>query len=199
MSVQTIMVIRHGDDLTNNWPKSSDVYTLPSGQTVATPQHGLTQAGFARAQLLSTAIPAYIANKNFAPVTRVITKDPRSLSYTPNPFDTIRPFIMSQSVKDVELIVDLNTLTPLIQNNQILPTNGSVVICWDVEGMWGPKVNNVRPINPLSSSILGMLKSQMKIDGNNYPQKGGTLYCFNNPVNGIYHLTISALTNNVFV
>lgn len=180
MNPQAIIVMRHADDLPSNWPLSSEVDILPNGVTVKVPQHGLTQAGFDRAALLGNILQPWISN-TFADVTRVITKDPQLLSETPNPFDTIWPFINNTKVMDVQLLSGLSDIQALLNSNNVMPSEGSVFICWDVEGMWSPKDSHGnRSSSPLPGSILDTLSS-IKLDGNNFPQKATTLYTFTNP------------------
>ena len=196
---QSIIIIRHADDLDSDWPLSSDVFTLPSGDSIEVPQHGLTDEGFARARLLATAIPQWTTANGIDSITRVITKDPSLLTETPNPFDTIRPFIMAQNIMDVELLPDLPTLTVIFKNNQLLPSYGSLLICWDAEGIWGDKINGKRPPVPAFNSILGMLKSTTKIDDNSYPEKAGTIYSYTNGKKGVYNLSVYTFVDGEFV
>ena len=173
-----IIVIRHGDDLSTPpaWPAYVVSYTLPNGKNVNVPHHGLKQDGIDRANLLSTIIPKWLSDNGYSPIARVITKDPTSLDYTPNPFETIYPTIKQSSINDVVLLQSLSDIQKSISNNQISSSEGSTIICWDVEGMWSPKDSSGNHTeNPLPNSILGMLSSSQI---STYPVKAGTLYTF---------------------
>lgn len=175
--MRSIIVLRHADDLSGSWPSSSDVFTLPNGVHVPVPQHGLSPAGVARAKLLPSVIPKWMRASNFGPIGRVITKDPSKLEYTPNPFDTIYPTIQAQRVMDVVLLPGLSDLQKLMSDfSRSFPSTGSLIICWDAEGIWGPKnATGNRPASPIPGSILDTLSMSPV---STYPLKGTTLYAF---------------------
>ena len=175
--MRAIIVIRHGDDLSGGWPLSADVFTLPNGVRVPVPQHGLSSAGFTRARLLPSVIPKWMTASNFGSIGRVITKDPSKLAYTPNPFDTIYPTIQAQRVMDVVLLPGLTDLQKrMADSTQLFPTTGSLLICWDAEGIWGSKdASGNRPTSPVKGSILDTLSTTTVMS---YPVKGTTLYAF---------------------
>lgn len=175
--MRAIIVVRHADDLSGGWPLSSDVFTLPNGVRVPVPQHGLSAAGFTRAKLLPSVIPKWATASGFGSIGRVITKDPSKLAYTPNPFDTIYPTLQAQQVMDVVLLPGLSDLQKVMADpTQLFPTTGSLLICWDAEGMWGPKdASGNRPPSPIAGSILDTLSATTVWT---YPVKGTTLYAF---------------------
>lgn len=175
--MRAIIVLRHAEDLSGGWPLSSDVFTLPDGVRVPVPQHGLSSAGFTRAKLLPSVIPKWMTASGFGPIGRVITKDPSKLAYTPNPFDTIYPTLQAQRVMDVVLLPGLTDLQKrMADSTQLFPTTGSLLICWDAEGMWGPKdASGNRPVSPIAGSILDTLSATTVTS---YPVKGTTLYAF---------------------
>ena len=190
MQKQALIVLRHADDLASNWiPTPGSSFMLPTGQVVPVPQRALTAAGEDRARLLSTVIPVWLDQCNYEPVTRVVVRDPSSVSETPNPFDTIYPFIVFNGILDVQLVVG-----PLTDPARWLSTFGSTIICWDCEGMWGPKTNGVRPTAPVAGSILDHLSS-VKLTGDEYPQKAETLYAFTDQAStGKFNLAISLVS-----
>lgn len=175
--MRSIIVIRHADDLTGSWPSSSDVVTLPNGVRVPVPQHGLSPAGVIRAKLLPSVIPKWMKASNFGTIGRVITKDPSKLEYTPNPFDTIYPTIQAQRVMGVVLLPGLSDLQKVMSDpTKLFPSTGSLLICWDAEGIWGPKdASGNRPVSPIPGSILDTLSGTPVTT---YPLKGTTLYAF---------------------
>jgi hypothetical protein len=118
-----------------------------------------------------------MAASGFGTIGRVITKDPSNLAYTPNPFDTIYPTIQAQRIMDIFLLPGLSDLQKVMADPiQLFPTTGSLFICWDAEGIWGPKdASGNRPVSPISGSILDTLSATTVAT---YPVKGTTLYTF---------------------
>ena len=89
-----------------NWPKTENmastqtVYSNGNYQTVThgsvtTFQHGLTPyIGEAQAERLKNELPDILKSQGIAPVKRVVTINPCPESSSPNPFDTVYPFLV---------------------------------------------------------------------------------------------------------
>lgn len=179
---KAIIVVRHSLDVDDkatpprcppkppcDWHFDKDGYVkkLPNGEDVKYYQEGLSTEGIEQADGLALVLPKIVENLKLAPIEKVITKDPRSFDATPNPFNTIYPLIINENIKDVDLTTKSNIDYSL--------ENGSVVICWDREGLWGDKEEK----QPNEDSILKHLNSMYnvsKIDGP--PVKGSTIYVY---------------------
>jgi hypothetical protein len=113
--------------------------------------------GESQARRLAAKLDGFLKTNSFAPVSRVITMDPRSDGATPNPFCTLWPYLKSKE-NTVELFLverDSSTdkskgIMSLIKNEQdfatqgslppdiekiLSPKGGSTVVCWTGEGM----------------------------------------------------------------
>lgn len=201
-----IIVFRHGQDLPKGitWPQKSNLigiqntYTLPSGKKVTPPHHGLSKEGFYVGYLLGVILPQWIEEHNYYPVNRVITKNPEGFNsegglVSPNPFETVFPFIHFNQIKDVIFPKkDAIGLEQLVQNKSLLKDQtSSTLICWDAEGLWGPKVgegeDRHRVEVPEENSLLRSLakKNYKELTS---PKKGSTIYAFTDEGNGEYKL-----------
>ncbi len=109
---QAIVVIRHGEDL-DKWIKADAKDGLSKTWKEAVPdwpnystaagsfkvsQHGLSKEGEEQALFLRDHLQALMKWGNYDPITRVVTKKPSGKNelqqdVTPNPFDTIYPFL----------------------------------------------------------------------------------------------------------
>ena len=99
---------------------------------------------------------------------KLLLLDPRPRGNTPNPFDTIFPFINTSNVRNVQL------LTNIPSKSDLTPTDGSIVVCWDREGLWGDSNSPV----PNNHTILSKLSSMYSVRTTNYPVKGKTIYVY---------------------
>jgi hypothetical protein len=94
-----------------------------------------------------------LLNGHLFQIDRAITMDPRENDSTPNPFDTIWPYLRNRQLDQnwVELYLvmrDKNSndkfpgIMSLIQNDKVLPEKiGSTLICWTGEGMMGKEAD----------------------------------------------------------
>lgn len=140
---------------------------VPSGADLSTFKvnlHGLSPDGEAQAEFVRERLAGLVSALNGLPITRVITKRPdlrvNGVDPTPNPFDTVFPFIKGGGFKGEVLLVDPGTdpeSNPLIDRglaamlpdfaaeppklDSLLPADGqgSTLICWDAEGLWGKR------------------------------------------------------------
>lgn len=235
MANNALVVIRHGQDLNNNWVTSPDdkrianwmktvnskwpAYTLPDSSVKSVFQHGLSdvsqgkdlEAGEDQARKFGSAFAPFVAARGYAPINLVITKNPfmkipdapsGADSPTPNPFDTVYPFVKGATVT-LKLIdpgpyekqmVDPG-LESMIDDRSIIPSNGSTLLCWDAEGLWGPQPPSPRPFKP--DSILWKLSmlylgNTTQISGSS-PLKCQTVYVFTTG-----NLKIYSFVNGVF-
>jgi hypothetical protein len=176
-------------------------------------QHGLSAEGGKQAKFLGSTQAKYGTNTfdylttylDVAPITRVITKDPSDSAATPNPFDTVYPYLKNFKGellliapginKKTNPIIDesLAAMLPDFKNNKLVGnpplldsnTTGSTLIVWDAEGIWGPKVGKDRPMN--SGSLLTKLgepgiskniEQSSYVNGGGCPAKAARIYVF---------------------
>jgi hypothetical protein len=197
-----------------NWP----AYTLQDGVKNVfqhglsyTPQKGVSEAGEDQARNFGSAFAPFVSANSYAPVGLVITKNPfmkipgappSADNPTPNPFDTVYPFTKTATVK-LKLIdpgqygkqmVDPG-LQSMIDDKTIIPSNGSTLLCWDAEGLWGPSTSSGRPFS--SDSILWKVSmlylNNVTLVAKYSPLKCQTVYVFTTG-----NLTIYMFTNGVF-
>lgn len=190
-------------------------------------QHGLSAEGGEQAKFLGSTQAKYGTNTfdyltsylDVAPITRVITKDPSESSATPNPFDTVYPYLKNFKGELLLIAPGIDGKTnPIIDQGlaAMLPdfkngktagtpplldenTTGSTLIVWDAEGIWGPKVGKERPMN--SGSILTKLgepgiskniKQSSYVNGGGCPEKAARIYVF-------HPRTVAPVGENCFV
>lgn len=198
-----------------SWP----AYTLPDSSVKSIFQHGLSdvsqkpglEAGDDQAVKFGAALAPFVSAKGYAPIGLVVTKNPfmkipgapsTADNPTPNPFDTVYPFMKGTAVK-LKLIdpgpygkqmIDPG-LETMIDQGTIVPSNGSTLLCWDAEGLWGPQPPAGRPFNP--ASILWKLSmlylGNTKQIANYSPLKCQTVYVFTTG-----SLKIYTFSNGVF-
>jgi hypothetical protein len=198
------------------WP----VYTLPDGSVKNIFQHGLSnvpqkpglEAGEDQVTKFGPALAPFVSANGYAPIGLVITKNPfmkipgappTADNPTPNPFDTVYPFIKGAAAVKLKLIdpgaygkqmIDPG-LQSMIDDRTIVPSNGSTLLCWDAEGLWGPQPPAGRPFNP--ASILWKLSTlylgDTKQIANYSPLKCQTVYVFTTG-----NLKIYTFSNGVF-
>lgn len=191
------------------WPNYTRSYSVVSnsgvvpatatGSTITVKQFGLSEAGAMAATQLAQALPDFLASRGCAPITRVITKNPIATDGTtwptPNPFDTIYPCIKQGGplASARLLLIKKNTVSGQIVDrgmlaligltkgaNKILPEDdGSAMICWDREGLWGKSGGRLN-----HDSILYKLGKQWGDPNKDYiksvgqPAKCDTIYIF---------------------
>jgi hypothetical protein len=187
------------------WPNYARSYKIVSnsgvvpasatGSMISVKQFGLSAGGVAAATQLAVALPGVLAQRGCAPITRVITKNPIvtvGVAWpTPNPFDTTYPCIKEGGpLASAELllikkkttgrqIVDSGMLAMIEPTNTILPADGSAMICWDREGLWGASGGSLS-----HESILYKLGKQWGDRNKDYiksvgqPAKCDTIYIF---------------------
>jgi hypothetical protein len=215
---KALVVLRHGESLETrfsnpnllsagwknqvpNWP----TYAVPNHAPVTLQTHGLSPAGEDQAFFLRANLRNIIRDLGCAQVTRVVTmrpfgEDEKGKPASPNPFDTIYPYLKSAPAKELVLINPGKGPNPIVdrglarmldpkatQEESIFGgTAGSVLLCWDGEGLWGEKVaNGTRPWNKDSIlSILGgpdigaYIRRMDKEVGGGFPDKGSRYYVF---------------------
>lgn len=232
-----LIVIRHGQDLDNDWVTSRTdsrlsgwlksvnpswpAYTLPDSSVKTIFQHGLSdvpqkqglEAGDDQATKFGSALAPFVSAKGYAPIGLVITKNPfmkipdapSTADYpTPNPFDTVYPFVKGAGAAVKLKLIDPGSygkqmidpgLQSMIDDGTIVPSNGSTLLCWDAEGLWGPQPPAGRPFN--QASILWKLSTlylhNTQQIANYSPLKCQTVYVFTTGTLKIY-----TFSNGVF-
>jgi hypothetical protein len=139
--------------------------------------------GEKQAVSLGEHLGSLLEKGKFARINRAITMDPREENATPNPFDTLWPYIKRRAVPNswggwagCELYLvqrDTNSkdkwpgLMALIDKDEILATHewGSTIICWTGEGLQG------------KDGILDKLIRKYRGEGHNYWINGPTERC----------------------
>lgn len=151
---------------------------MPSGEDIKYYLKGLSYEGEVAAKSYAEVLPKLVSDLGIADVGRVIAKDPRPDGATPNPFDTIYPFIARTGVKDVRLPSEAAAAKGDVFPND---ATGSIVVSFDVEGLWSPKQSDgSRTRQPDSNSLLHFLNDKYNIDGDmaGPPRKGKTMYVY---------------------
>jgi|GEM_PF-4374083 hypothetical protein len=111
--------------------------------------------GEKQAASLGEHLEAFLEKGRFQRVVNVITMDPREPGSTPNPFDTLWPYLRKRADQHAAggptgcdlYLVQRKTdsedrwpgLMSLIEQNKLLPADGrgSAIICWTGEGLRG--------------------------------------------------------------
>ena len=176
-----LIVIRHGEDVDNDKRKKRKpgyYKELPNGEKIYYDRDGLNKEGKKQAQSFAKVLPKLVKELGISDITRIITKDPKT---TPNPFDTILPFIDSQDIMDVRLPSTIDG----IKKSNLFPDETSVLVCFDAETLWSKKDDGKRTLQPSSDSLLHFLNQAYDIndddDDNHFPgppQKGHTVYIY---------------------
>jgi hypothetical protein len=159
---KAIIVIRHADD---NGPQDYIIKRsakLPNGKTIEYTQKRLSKNGKAASDKYATVLPKRVNDLGLASIKRVIVKEPptakNNYSTSPNPFDTVYPFISVNNIMNVTLIS-----SKYIDNFPNMDEgSGSVLICWDKEGMY----ENNYGLPPSKNSILYKLDKMYNVTGN---------------------------------
>lgn len=156
-------------DMVPTWPTYqpeflSAIWAMPSNVSLGSLtlfQHGLSPEGEAQAEFLGKNLTWLVKELNGVPITRVITKrpdmkNPDGSNPTPNPFDTIFPFLKYSGFKGELILIDPGVdkaINPLVDKGlatmlpdfeaqppntgSLLNGTGSTLVCWDAEGLWG--------------------------------------------------------------
>lgn len=145
LSHQSLLIRYHG--LSGKWFKDGKDGTKMEGKE--------EPLGEDQAVSLAQSLDAFPPQGKFAKIERVITMDPRQEGSTPNPFDTLWPYVKKgeghtdwgQPLGVELLLVNRNTkdgdkwpgLMALIAKDRLLKAdgNGSTILCWTGEGING--------------------------------------------------------------
>lgn len=208
-SHQAVIIIRHAQDKdvktlpVSEWQKPADqpiIKDLPDGalingvlpksKTVNYLQFRLTPEGLQAAERFASIIPKLLEDENefgfkFKKLSHAIVKDPRPLEHTTStPFETAYPLIIAERIRNIGLEMNPSRLSRYT-TDQI---EGSLLICWDVEGLWSKKLsNNQRELHPVPDSILEIENRKFNIPNDRIlgPPKTGVsiyLYSMNNGI-----------------
>lgn len=146
LSHESLLIQYHG--LSGKWFKDGKDGTRMKGKE--------EPFGEDQAVSLAEALDAFPPQGKFAKIDRVITMDPRQEGSTPNPFDTLWPYVkkgeghtsLGQPLGAELLLVNRNTsdgdkwpgLMAMIAKDKLLKNDGSgsTIICWTGEGINGP-------------------------------------------------------------
>ena len=125
-----------------NMASTQTVYVNGNYQTethgsVTTFQHGLTTLGERQAERLKNALPAILDFQGMAPVKRVVTINPCPESSSPNPFDTVYPFLVGNTA-----FCDINKQTTTNAGGKVVPTAAACKSLLLLDNT-GPKTNSV--------------------------------------------------------
>ncbi|WP_298420357.1 hypothetical protein [uncultured Kordia sp.] len=161
----------------------------PNEGIVTLPRQRLSPDGFTEAKNVAADLPNWIA-KHWATVNLVITKDPRTIQQTQNPFQTVIPSAYAiQASKDPTINPGMNVEVKLkddpgFNKEGLISDNHSTLICWDRQGLWNDDGDK-------KTYILQSLSKDNQWPGNfTRPQKAGTFYVFTNPdSNNKYDIT----------
>lgn len=182
MAPNALIIIRHGHDL-KKWIHDEKGFKeqLPDGREIVYSLSALSKEGKNEAKSWKALLPKWTKEElGISDITRVITKDPRPDKATPNPFDTVYPFIEDQKIKDVKLMTKESQVKA--DGSGLFPDKTSVLVCWDQEGLWSPKVSGGgRTHHPDANSILRYVNEKYEIDNNTIPgppKKGATAYVY---------------------
>lgn len=186
---KAIIVLRHAQEQPPwEWLNERKAI-LPNGNEIKYHLKGLNTEGLKCSQALSTLLPGFIATKGLNPVSEVVAKDPRlpdPNTATPNPFDTILPFIQSQKIMSVKL----NNDTSSVINGLDTSNNDSVIISYDRENLWGKSSDHTAQNN----SIIYQINKIYGIDNNTV--KGPPYKCIDMYVYTENKLTIYSLNKD---
>ena len=128
----------------------------------------LNNKGVQCAANLSWLLPNFLTSKHLNPINKVITMDPRQPdpnipAPTPNPFDTVWPLINAQrnSIGSVSLLAKNSTYDIITQATTT--DNGSILIGYDRENLWGVEDRAGR------DSVLYLLTQKLGIPASALP------------------------------
>jgi len=111
---------------------------VPRGTTYNFRQYRLSASGQDAANKYAEVLPRIAADLVLSPIKKVIVKEPPTLNNnfqsTPNPFDTIFPFVQANSSTIQNMTIANINARPAPDLSEI---DGSQIICWDKEGMCG--------------------------------------------------------------
>jgi len=180
-----VIVIRHACDL-DKFIYGKYNAQLPSGNTKQYNLQGLSDLGCKQAYALSVALPKFIDENKYAPITKVSVQDPHPDGETSNPFRTVFNFIQSCNIKDVDFI---DTKTKTMDNVSVNTNNtsGSLLYCYTSQVLGGNIVND-----PEENSVLFKLKNKFNIKSTilKPPWKAYTIYVFSEGNLEYYHLDV---------
>lgn len=145
---------------------------------------------------LSVALPKFINNMKYAPITKVSVQDPSPVGETSNPFRTVFNFIQSCNIKDVDLI---NTRTKGMNNVPVDTDSitGTLLYCYTAQILDGGNGRDTEiKNNPEKDSILYKLKHKFNIKSTIYcpPWKAYTIYVFSEDKLDTFHLDVDSET-----
>jgi hypothetical protein len=196
---KAVIVIRHGQDIDGIWDSNQSGwnYSLPSGKSVTTYLKGLSDSGLNSASSYSYVLPKLIKDLRIQPITRVVVDNPEiknsdGTEATPNPFNTIYPFIIRKQIEDVDMprYAQFGNLTP--SNN-----DGSIIIVSTVQNLWGKDDNKDTYKTPRDDKVIGILNKKYGIrEMTISPQKGRTIYVYRYDKNGNGYVKIYNLESN---
>ena len=174
-------------DVTYDWNPVYYNAQLPSGDRKPYGLQGLSDLGCKQAYALSVALPKFIKDKKYAPITKVSVQDPSPNGETSNPFRNIFNFIQSCNIKDIEFV---NTKTGGMTNVPVnTDTTGFLLYCYTSQVLNG---SNKRKNNPEENSVLYKLMNKFNIKSTIYspPWKAYTIYVFSEGDLNVFHLDV---------
>jgi len=180
-----VIVVRHACDL-DNWSFGNYVSFLPLDKKQYNLQ-GLSDFGCEQAHALAVALPKFIKEKGYAPITEVSVQDPSPSGETSNPFRTIFNLVKSCNIQNLTF-TDTKSVGGTGKNVNITSdTNGSLLLCYTSQVINGV---NKRINNPEPDSILYKLQKHFNIPEQimGPPWKAYTIYVFSEGIVEYYHL-----------
>jgi hypothetical protein len=171
---------------------------MPNGDKVKYQGQWLNDRGCSEANALSIALPKFIKQQQYAPVTKVMTRNPNTnpqwdaYIQTSNPIRTVYSFILNCDIKDVQLYRDI----PTADTNDY-DTSGSLLICGNAYDMnFNDKRGDAHIPRP--GSILGELRAKFNIHNQAVntimtpAKKGSSIYVFSQGSIEHYHLDVES-------
>ncbi len=160
-------------------------------------QHGLTAVGELQAERLSKELSGILATRGFSQVKRAITLNPCPDAASPNPFDTIYPFLKNDptftganNVKDKGKLLLIDNQSPktsgyvadgfqaMLDTQSLLPAEaeggGSTLLCWEGHALMGDSIKDPKSV---LCQLAGATLTNMGACGTQIT-KGNVLYIF---------------------
>jgi hypothetical protein len=174
---KAVVVMRHAQEPDDGViiPHDMQTHKLPtSPEEERTYNRGhLSTLGQDCSEAIDALLPGFMDKNGFAPISRVVTKDPDNS--TPNPLASAWPFI-KVNYESISVRLDGNDISKVL-NDIDAEDGGSTLIVYDRENLWGPTQNETAEegsIIQILNNAYGVHNSQVKM----YPDKCKALYIY---------------------
>lgn len=180
---QATIVIRHAEDKPEN-DHDQQTAVNKNGRTVMVTscKDRLSDLGKLQAIHYATSLDHIVELEEIPPIDTIVTNDPRNtcqsngITPTPNPFDTIRPYIISHPSVEV-ILYPKDESNPTVLTPKYIPQSiGTMVCCMDRDLLWGTSDTTIAS----KTSLLALLSSRYGIASfiPGPPEKGTQIYVF---------------------